>query len=236
MEEPQTDELFFSLGDIVGPSPQELYFSCVDIVAYKGPEHNNVSPQIPQHCSESTGNSFYSTNSNGGLLESDVDNSQYDETESNLSTGLGSTNTSVCLSATCDDDESEDRGSSHADGIPIHQNGNEQSKSTSSFSVDSLATKHPEFVERAEDDTSAHPHPPGHVDYLSYDWREEEIWASRKYVMSMRSRYGNLGRLDNALWRSWEKTRSRLKPIAPENINWYYVLFVHISIINAIPG
>lgn len=223
MEGPHTEEIYFSLGDIVGdPNPQELYFSCADIVAYRGAEPSNLSTQIQQNNSKSTGYSFYSANSNRALLESDVDNSQYDETESNLSTGLGSTNTSICLSGICDHDDSEDETSFHGNGTPRHEILNDHLASINSSSVDALPTKYPKLVKRAEDDTSAHLQPPGHVDYLSYEWREEEIWASRKYVMSMRDRYSNLGRLDNALWRSWEKTRSQLKVVAPENLNWYY--------------
>ncbi|RAL66272.1 hypothetical protein DID88_005943 [Monilinia fructigena] len=70
------------------------------------------------------------------------------------------------------------------------------------------------------DDMAVKPKPSHHVDYLSYEWPEEDLWASWKYVQSNRTAYENGRRLENASWRCWAKKRSNLKTVAPETVNW----------------
>ena len=79
----------------------------------------------------------------------------------------------------------------------------------------------PELVEHAEDDTAVKQHPTQHVDYLSHDWREEDIWSSWRYIVSKRGEYTNGPRLENASWRTWMKNKYRLKTVSPETLNWY---------------
>lgn len=71
------------------------------------------------------------------------------------------------------------------------------------------------------DDTSLEDEPSRHVDYLSHDWREEDIWSSWRYVTSRRNDYSNGVRLENASWRTWAKAKHNLKTISPESLNWY---------------
>jgi hypothetical protein len=78
----------------------------------------------------------------------------------------------------------------------------------------------PEIVENTEDDSAVHIAPSRHVDYLSNHWREEDIWASWKYVISKGKTHSNSARLENALWRAWEKSRSNLKTASPLSLNW----------------
>ncbi|CRK25041.1 hypothetical protein BN1708_014114 [Verticillium longisporum] len=81
----------------------------------------------------------------------------------------------------------------------------------------------PEFVlevDRAEDDTAVRVQPTRHVDYLSHNWREEDIWSSWKYVVSRRSEYSNSARLENASWRTWMKAKNNLRTVSPEALNW----------------
>ncbi|ROT39742.1 hypothetical protein SODALDRAFT_358159 [Sodiomyces alkalinus F11] len=81
----------------------------------------------------------------------------------------------------------------------------------------------PEFVlevDRAEDDTAVKAQPTRHVDYLSYNWAEEDIWSSWRYVVSRRSEYSNSARLENASWRTWMKSKNNLKTVSPETLNW----------------
>lgn len=78
----------------------------------------------------------------------------------------------------------------------------------------------PIVPEHAEDDTAVTHHPTQHVDYLSHNWREEDIWLSWRYITSKRSDFANAPRLENASWRSWLKAKYRLKTISPENLNW----------------
>ncbi|KAI1415987.1 hypothetical protein F5Y13DRAFT_140900 [Hypoxylon sp. FL1857] len=78
----------------------------------------------------------------------------------------------------------------------------------------------PGTLERAEDDTAVEHHPTQHVDYLSHDWREEDIWSSWRYIVSKRREYSNGPRLENASWRTWMKAKYKLKTVTPETLNW----------------
>ncbi|SPO02470.1 uncharacterized protein DNG_05143 [Cephalotrichum gorgonifer] len=75
-------------------------------------------------------------------------------------------------------------------------------------------------IERAEDDAAIMPQPTRHIDYLSHDWREEEVWSSWKYIVSQRPEGNNGRRLENALWRIWTKAKKKLGTVRPETINW----------------
>ncbi|KAJ6150756.1 hypothetical protein N7470_007350 [Penicillium chermesinum] len=61
----------------------------------------------------------------------------------------------------------------------------------------------------AADDSSVEDEPSRHVDYLSHDWREEDIWASWRYVAARRNDYSNGPRLENASWRTWAKAKKQ---------------------------
>ena len=75
-------------------------------------------------------------------------------------------------------------------------------------------------VEHAVDDTSVRTQPFRHVDYLSHSWKEEDIWASWKHIVSQRRAYDNSARLENASWRTWTKLKNNLKTVSPESLNW----------------
>ncbi|KAJ5563836.1 hypothetical protein N7513_000078 [Penicillium frequentans] len=72
----------------------------------------------------------------------------------------------------------------------------------------------------AADDTSVEDEPSRHVDYLSHDWREEDIWSSWRYVAARKNDYSNGVRLENASWRTWAKAKNNLGTISPETLNW----------------
>lgn len=88
-------------------------------------------------------------------------------------------------------------------------------------SADTSRPHSPDVVEHAEDDTAAKHHPTQHVDYLSHNWKEEDIWSSWRYIVSKRGDYSNSSRLENASWRTWMKSKYRLKTVSPETLNWY---------------
>ncbi len=77
----------------------------------------------------------------------------------------------------------------------------------------------------AEDDIAVCEEPSRHVDYLSHDWSEEDIWASWRHVVSRRRVYGNVPRLENASWRTWGKIKYRLRTVSPEKLNWSVTFF-----------
>lgn len=71
-----------------------------------------------------------------------------------------------------------------------------------------------------QDDQAIEQEPTRHVDYLSHEWKEEEIWKSWSYVSHRRGSLANGTRLENASWRSWTKAKNRLRTISPETLNW----------------
>lgn len=78
----------------------------------------------------------------------------------------------------------------------------------------------PEVTEHAEDDTAVSSKPSRQVDYLSHDWKEEDIWSSWRYIVTRRGEFSNAARLENASWRTWMKAKNNLKTVSPETLNW----------------
>lgn len=72
-----------------------------------------------------------------------------------------------------------------------------------------------------QDDQAILPKPTYHIDYLSHEWNEEDIWLSWSFLLHSRGTLAHYVRLENALWRSWMKTKNHLKTMAPENLNWF---------------
>lgn len=95
---------------------------------------------------------------------------------------------------------------------------NAQSEDESDISTES----HSPYTLQAPsaDDSSIEDEPSRHVDYLSHDWKEEDIWSSWRYVTSRKNNYSNGLRLENASWRTWAKAKHNLKTISPESLNW----------------
>src|SRR6266852_2483117 len=75
------------------------------------------------------------------------------------------------------------------------------------------------------DDTSLSTQPRGQVDYLSHEWREEDVWRSWRNMTRQKNEIANGVRLENASWRTWWKQRNQLKTISPETLNWYVISF-----------
>lgn len=70
------------------------------------------------------------------------------------------------------------------------------------------------------DDISAYEEPTRQVDYLSHNWNEEDVSASWRHIVSSRKTFGQRSRLENASWRTWTKSKYRLKTVEPERLNW----------------
>ncbi|KAF2831332.1 hypothetical protein CC86DRAFT_314612 [Ophiobolus disseminans] len=87
------------------------------------------------------------------------------------------------------------------------------------FSADTPLTT-PDPLPMSEDDTAVRKEPSHHVDYLSYDWREEDIWSSWRHIVEHRKVYGERSRLENASWRTWAKSQFKLKTVSPDSLNW----------------
>lgn len=112
-------------------------------------------------------------------------------------------------------EDSEDLPSPHTgDSYVPSPNENDTSAATSRPGT-------PPLLDRAEDDINVRPQPSRHVDYLSHNWREEDIWESWKLIVSKKGEYSNAARLENASWRTWMKSKNKLKTVSPETLNWY---------------
>lgn len=70
------------------------------------------------------------------------------------------------------------------------------------------------------DDQAIERQPTRHVDYLSHEWKEEDIWSSWRYIVARRGAFSNSTRLENASWRTWAKSKNNLRTISPETLNW----------------
>ncbi len=78
-----------------------------------------------------------------------------------------------------------------------------------------------ELPQTVNDDQAIEDQPTRHVDYLSHQWKEEDIWSSWRYIVARRNVYSNSVRLENASWRTWSKSKYSLKTVSPEALNWY---------------
>jgi hypothetical protein len=86
--------------------------------------------------------------------------------------------------------------------------------------TDSTPNHTPDSHPLAEDDTAIKQEPSRHVDYLSHEWREEDIWSSWRHIVSKRKLYGERSRLENASWRTWAKQKNKLRTVPPDTLNW----------------
>ena len=89
-----------------------------------------------------------------------------------------------------------------------------------SITTDTTISDSPLPTPTVADDSAITREPQQHVDYLSYEWREEDIWASWRHIVSQRKKWGERSRLENASWRTWAKSKYRLRTISPETLNW----------------
>ena len=89
-----------------------------------------------------------------------------------------------------------------------------------SVTTDTTASDSPLPTPSVSDDTAIKTEPSQHVDYLSHDWREEDVWSSWRHIVSQRKVYGQQSRLENAAWRTWVKSKFGLPTVSPETLNW----------------
>ncbi|KAG2128602.1 hypothetical protein DEU56DRAFT_715345, partial [Suillus clintonianus] len=75
-------------------------------------------------------------------------------------------------------------------------------------------------VSTIPDDTAVSDLPRGQVDYLSHEWREEDVWRSWRSMTRLKNEITNGMRLENASWRTWWKQRNKLSTVSPETLNW----------------
>lgn len=79
------------------------------------------------------------------------------------------------------------------------------------------------------DDLRVEPEATQNVDYLSFEWEGEDIWATQNYIRRRKAQLGNYRRLENALWRAWAKQEQRLPISSTRSIQWYGILLVDVG-------
>ncbi|CZR55766.1 uncharacterized protein PAC_05654 [Phialocephala subalpina] len=164
-------------------------------------------------------------------METD-DGSSWSETESTVSTGFSlarsvgsrATTLSVYSGISCSSqDELDLDGRDEASFTTLDDDDDVSTTSEVPDHFDRLMSSSPPpmpCVKWVEDDLGLRSYPTKHVDYLSHDWREVDIWASWRHLVSKKTSYNNEKRLVNACWRVWGKMRSDLKTVTPESLNW----------------
>ncbi|TVY82020.1 Resistance to glucose repression protein [Lachnellula suecica] len=211
--------------------PQDIHFAWEDVMEYK----SFKAPKSGRRTGHHLAFSECSTERKDvdDYFDSDADASQWSETESNFSAerssvaGSHSTRTTMSLGGFEDSfgDEDQIEFPSYDDGANGNSGGvpelcREFSALPSSSPISEQESRSPDAIEHAEDDVAISEVPSRHVDYLSHDWSEEDIWSSWKHLKSKRKEYSKRERLENAAWRIWGKERNNLTTITPESINW----------------
>ncbi|KAK4560807.1 protein phosphatase regulator [Recurvomyces mirabilis] len=104
-----------------------------------------------------------------------------------------------------------------AQGYAESQSSEEPVESTT---TETTASDSPLPTPTVADDSAIRKEPKQHVDYLSHNWREEDIWSSWRHIVSQRKVYGQRSRLENASWRTWAQSKYALRTVSPETLNW----------------
>ncbi|KAG6381712.1 hypothetical protein JVT61DRAFT_315 [Boletus reticuloceps] len=86
-------------------------------------------------------------------------------------------------------------------------------------------------VNTIPDDSAVSDLPNGQVDYLSHEWREEDVWRSWRNMTRLKNEIANGVRLENASWRTWWKQRNGLGTVTPETLNWSVRPFLIVEIV-----
>lgn len=121
--------------------------------------------------------------------------------------------------------DSDDISFPDYDGVRYYTQGNAYAEESSdelmeSTTTDTTRSDSPLPTPVGVDDSAVRQEPSRHVDYLSHNWREEDIWSSWRHIVSQRRVYGQRSRLENASWRTWAKSKYRLTTVSPETLNW----------------
>ncbi|KAJ9296034.1 hypothetical protein DTO271G3_5609 [Paecilomyces variotii] len=70
------------------------------------------------------------------------------------------------------------------------------------------------------DDSVLEEEPSLNADYLAHPWSDEDLWLTRRYILRKRIALESSARLENALWRAWNKKDCPAGTVSPRRINW----------------
>ncbi|KAF4332717.1 hypothetical protein FBEOM_13479 [Fusarium beomiforme] len=123
-----------------------------------------------------------------------------------------------CVHEEIDTDTDREASSSFRTGSSFTISTGDHAISKLSYGI--LRPGAPDHTECTKDDMAVSSRPSNQVDYLSHDWREEDIWSSWRYIVMQRGELPDSQRLENAVWRTWIKAKYNLTTISPEKLNW----------------
>lgn len=197
--------------------PQDEYFEWEDVMAYHEVREETDESVLLQ--SGSLASCTWRIESAGGVEMPDI---QQPKSERPAMASLHSVRTSLTL-------DTSSLGINSTESTPtknspiIFPSYAEFSDAGNAFLIESFAADQEtlEVPHETVDDISLCPDPSRHVDYLSHDWCEEDIWATWKRLQAKRQAPNIAERLENATWRAWSKVRLNLKTVSPESFNWY---------------
>ncbi|OJJ30063.1 hypothetical protein ASPWEDRAFT_699595 [Aspergillus wentii DTO 134E9] len=70
------------------------------------------------------------------------------------------------------------------------------------------------------DDLAIYDNPQSNVDYLSHEWKYEELWPTRRHIRKANLDWAYYCRLENALCRAWMKGRDSRQAFPATGIEW----------------
>lgn len=207
--------------------PQDEYFEWEDIISYNPPPPTSIAKPTRKPVNLDI-SAFPAMPTFDDMRDDLFDYESDSEMETGLQVGGGPRLSRSLSAQSISTMTFKSLGASHEED-PISMPSYEETKSLvaslSTASLTSLGSSQPtepEHVERAEDDTAVLATPSKHVDFLSHEWTEDELFATWKYLKAKSSRkvYNNSTRLINASWRLWMKERYQLETTEPKSINW----------------
>jgi hypothetical protein len=200
--------------------PQDEYFEWEDIMAYQTVREDRDENSLLHP--ESLASCTWKIESVGVRQVSDARPPENQRPAMAASTTLHSLRASLTLDTSSLGINSTESTPTRSSPI-IFPSYAEFSEDGSSFLIENFAAdaENFEIAQETMDDISLSPDPSRHVDYLSHDWCEEDIWATWKRLQSKRQAPNMAERLENATWRAWAKVRLNLKTVSPESFNWH---------------
>ncbi|KAL5320407.1 hypothetical protein ACEPPN_011208 [Leptodophora sp. 'Broadleaf-Isolate-01'] len=238
--------------------PQDEYFEWEDIILYRAP--CEVTTENGKECHQTLEyrRAFTHTFDDS---ESDTDDFQWADGTTRRERSASSSTTSIQTSFTFKsfrDSEKKDSPidfpsyegiesdpASSYEGIDIGLGGIETATPivgeiafseppTTPKKVDAIPTFERPTVPETRDCAALCLQPCGNVNYLLHQWREDDVSASWKHLVTKRKTWGDISeldhsswkrhntvaRLENASWRTWSKLRFGLRTVNPKTINW----------------
>ncbi|KAI9053811.1 hypothetical protein LZ554_002759 [Drepanopeziza brunnea f. sp. 'monogermtubi'] len=243
--------------------PQDEYFEWEDIVLYRAPgEVTESGETVPCHHHHQTLEYRRTYSQTCEASDSEPEDFQWNDgmsatlttsvqTSFTLNWNSGKKDTSIDFPSYDDDDDDDDddnddddihhglglAGLEHATPIvedyPISGDAGtiETVKPDATVTDASGASSMPE----CRDSSSISLQPFGNVNYLLHQWREEDVSASWRHLVTKSrtwaeaekkldhaswKRHNAVARLENASWRTWSKLRFGCKTVSPQTINW----------------